>query len=223
MVSGMLALTLCVYGCGAAVETMSEEQKTEQADTQEMTEAPNYLTNEEQAIFDAAVKDTEAEDLKPTAVLATQVVAGLNYAFLCQSTDANPAWYIAVVYQNPQGTSTLSALNDLDLDALQVSDQSREGMTGAWEVCEPAAASLPQKAATAFSNAVADYEGVEFSPIALLSSQMSEGTNYRVLCMGTTIGDKPVRELYVVNIHEDPDGNAEIASAEQLALAAYVS
>ena len=53
LVSGMLALTLCVYGCGAAVETMSEEQKTEQADTQEMTEAPNYLTNEEQAIFDA--------------------------------------------------------------------------------------------------------------------------------------------------------------------------
>ena len=223
LVSGMLALTLCVYGCGAAVETMGDEQTTEQAGTREMTETPNYLTNEEQAIFDAAVKGTEAEDLKPTAVLATQVVAGRNYAFLCQSTGANPAWYIAVVYQNPQGTSTLSTLNDLDLDALQVSDQSGEGMVGAWEVCEPATASLPQEAATAFSNAAADYEGVEFSPIALLSSQMDQGTNYRMLCMGTTIADEPVRELYVVNIHEDPDGNAEIASAEQLALTAYVS
>ena len=90
-------------------------------------------------------------------------------------------------------------------------------------MCEPATANLPQETATAFSNAVADYEGVEFSPIALLSSQISQGNNYRVLCMGATIADEPVRELYVVNIHEDPNGNAEITSADQLALTAYVA
>ncbi|MBR3314025.1 MAG: hypothetical protein IKG18_07795 [Atopobiaceae bacterium] len=224
LVSGMLALTLCVYGCGAAVEaTSKQEQTTEQAGAQQTTETPNYLTDEEQAIFDAAVKGTEAENLKPTAVLATQVVAGLNYAFLCQSADTNPTWHIAVVYRDPQGTSTLSALNDIDLDALQVSDQSSEGMMGAWEVCEPAAASLPKEAATAFSNAVADYEGVELSPIALLSTQMDGGTNHRVMCVGTTIADGPVHGLYVASVHEDPDGSAEITSAEQLALTAYVA
>ncbi len=223
LVSGVLALTLCVYGCGTVVDTASEkEQATERTDVQEICEAPNYLTDEEQAIFDAAVKGTEAKNLKPTAVLATQVVAGLNYAFLCQSAGANPAWHIAVVYQDPQGASTLSTLNDVDLDALQVSDQSSERMMGAWVVCEPATASLPQEAATAFSNAVVDYEGVELSPIALLSTQTDGGTNYRVLCVGSTIADGPVRGLYVVGIHEDSDGHAEITSAEQLALTAYV-
>ena len=224
VVGGMLALTLCVYGCGAATETTSKQsQSTETTDVGGASESPNYLTDDEQAIFAAAVKGTEAEGLKPTAVLATQVVAGLNYAFLCQSTDTNPTWHIAIVYKDLNGDSSLSALNDLDLNNLQLSDESNAGMMGAWEACEPATATdLPQEAATAFSNAIADYEGIEFSPIALLSTQVNDGTNYRLLCVGTTITEGPVHGIYVLDVHEGTDGSAEITSANQLALTAYV-
>ena len=224
LVGGMLALTLCVYGCGTATETTSEQaQTTETTDAKGATESPNYLTDDEQAIFTAAVKGTEAEGLKPTAVLATQVVAGLNYAFLCQSTDTNPTWHIAVVYKDLNGDTSLSALNDLDLNNLQFSNESTEGMMGAWEACEPATATdLPQEVATAFSNAIADYEGIEFSPITLLSTQVNDGTDYRMLCVGTTITEGPVHGIYVLDIHEGPDGSAEITSANQLALSAYV-
>lgn len=235
MVSGMLALTLGIYGCGtaassvpspesASTESTSTGGATETIESSETTATPSYLTNEEHRIFDEAVTNTEAEDLKPIAVLATQVVAGANYAFLCQSEVGSPAWHIAIVYRNTEGESSLSGVTNLDLNALQTSNESGEGLVGAWEVSSPAkATALPQEAAAAFSDAIANYEGVEFSPVAMLSSQAVSGVDYRILCVGTTISSRPVHGLYVLTVHQDANGISEVTSADQLDLGAYAT
>ncbi len=57
------------------------------------------ITEEAQAAFDKAVKDSEQ---KAVALLGTQVVAGINYCFLCR-TGMTPSYQLVYIYENLQG------------------------------------------------------------------------------------------------------------------------
>lgn len=230
LVSGMLALSLGICGCASAtqVTTADDTQATEQTTGGwETAAARSYLTDEEKAIYDKAMTAAGESDLKPVAVIATQLVSGTNYAYLCQSTSPaqGSRWCVAVVYADLQGNASLSGVNELDTTDLQTSnDDGTSDMMGSWQVTMPSeGVGLPQKAATAYADAIADYEGVELAPICLLGTQVVAGTNYQYLCVGTTMADNPVRGLYVVTVYEDLDGTAEVSNVAQLDLTAYVT
>ena len=56
----------------------------------------------------------------------------------------------------------------------------------------------------------------EYTPIALLSTQVVAGTNYRILCTASN-EEKEEEETYVMlTIYEDLSGNAEVIDKEEI-------
>lgn len=59
---------------------------------------------------------------EPVAYLGSQVVAGVNHAYLCRATvvypDAQPAWKLVYVYEPLEGVAEITRIADLDLAAL---------------------------------------------------------------------------------------------------------
>ena len=58
------------------------------------------MTEEEVALFEKAFEGFVGVGYEPVAILSTQVVAGMNYCFLCRATTvtAQPVTYWAYVY-----------------------------------------------------------------------------------------------------------------------------
>ena len=61
-----------------------------------------------------------------------------------------------------------------------------------------------------------ELEGVRYTPIALLGTQVVAGTNYQVLCAAEVVVPDAETEYVVVTIYEDLEGNVEITDIEDL-------
>ncbi|MBO4835273.1 MAG: hypothetical protein J5483_04090 [Lachnospiraceae bacterium] len=191
----------------------------------------SQLTDDERAVFDQAIDGLVGAEYEPISIIATQLVAGMNYAYLCTTTpvvpDSKPHWTIAVVYKDLQGNASLSNVADLELTDVKTLEQTEDQMAvGAWEITEPSGkpVMLPsEEAQTAFDKATENYAGVGFKPIALLGTQLVAGTNYKVLCWGTLSTSDAATHLYVVDIYADLQGNAEITNVGHLDLLTYIT
>ena len=194
-------------------------------------DAASTLTDEEKETLEKALEGLVGATYEPVVVLATQLVACTNYAYLCTTTpvvpDAVPHWTVAVVYKDLQGNVSLTNVADLDLADVKIPEQTDTSeAVGAWAITEPSgkAVMLPsEEAQAAFDKATEAYVGVSFQPIALLGTQIVAGTNYKILCYGTPSTSDPFTSLYVIDVYADLQGNAEITNADQLDLLAYVT
>lgn len=241
LMTGALALSVALMGCGGT--------KTDTADTTEATdveqspeegaevldggwgvvsEASTQLSEDEQAVFDQALEGMTGVSYTPVRVLATQVVAGTNYAFLCtgETVTAEPqtGWYVVVVYQNLEGASELTSIAEIDVaDVKRASESDDADVVGGWAVAEAADVELlPAEAQTAFQIARESYVGVDLHPLATLASQVVAGTNYLILCEGEAVVPDAKPQLYVAEVYADLDGNAELTSVELFDLLAYL-
>ena len=81
------------------------------------------VTEELKAVFDQGTAALTGMTYVPVAYLGSQVVAGTNYAFLCQAISAYaeiemaPAYAIIYLYRDLQGNVTLMNIADLDIGA----------------------------------------------------------------------------------------------------------
>lgn len=174
------------------------------------------LTEEEQKVFDRVVTLT-GMDYEPAAVLATQVVAGTNYAYLCREKDGDQEWIVVTVYSALNGETQVLNAHVLALYNLLTTDKTLPaGLSGGWSLREAdSSAVLPEDAQAAFTQAVTVAEE-SLSPIALLGTQVVAGTNYKVLAQGENA-------LYIVTVYAPLTGDASITDMEMLDLLAYVS
>jgi len=234
LAGGMLAFTLTAPALVACADEVTPEDQAP-VNTSVMTggwevsTAPSIVTDEQRQIFDTVMAGYMGVTLEPVAVIATQVVAGTNYAFLTQATpispDTAPYWTVVVIYQDLAGNVSFTCMNDLDVaDIKTVETDGSQMYAGAWQAQDPEGAGmLDQKAATAFSAALEGYTGMSFDPIATLGTQLVAGTNYRILCAGTTVTAEPQTGLYVLTIYEDLSGNVELTDVSRLDINAYVT
>lgn len=189
------------------------------------------LTNEDQARFNKALEGFTGAGYEPVVVLATQLVSGKNYAYLCKATPiatkAIPHWSVVVVYENLQGEVSISSIKDIDLTNLNVLDNvDASAAVGAWEIDLPGgkAIMMPyEDAQAAFDTAAQKYVGVDLKPLSLLGTQVVAGKNYKYLCYGETVTETPVSALYIVDVYQDLEGNAEISNCSVLDLLSYIS
>lgn len=186
------------------------------------------MSTEAMEAFEAAISTLVGVDYVPATVLATQTVAGTNYAFLCTGTPVVPnapaKWYIVTVYKDLKGEASILSIEEIELDNILTKEAVDDTeLMGAWKIELPdAAAVLPDAAQNAYENASAGYTGVEFSPIALLGTQIVAGSNYRILCFGTTVTKTPVTSLYVIDIYENLQGESQITDAQLFDLTGYI-
>ena len=90
---------------------------------------------------------------------------------------------------------------------------------GGWEVNdEVVTAVMTEEAQTAFDAAMEKLVGVGYTPAALLATQVVSGTNYLILCQGTTVTATPEAGWYIVKIYQNLQGEAEVSSIEKIDL-----
>ena len=178
------------------------------------------VSEEDQQRFTNAASGLYAEIYQPVSVLATQLVAGMNYAYLCRLvpiTEYQPLWMIAVVYEDLEGNVSLTSIRDLNVNdpVLLAEKPGNDGAVGAWTAAgrtgdasseeAPQGISLPEGADEAFRQAMEDYDGASVSPVALLADDETGGTNYLVLCRENVTDPEDKGSIYVAVIHRAPE------------------
>ena len=93
---------------------------------------------------------------------------------------------------------------------------SAEPLMGGWEISAAEAGALPDDARAAFDKAMETLVGADYTPVALLGTQVVAGTNYCILCQVTPVVLNPVPAWALVYIYADLEGNAEILNVYEL-------
>lgn len=242
MLTGVLMMSP-LAGCAGQQQPTQEEEtkKSENTDTKQgpvepvvggwamNQDAASSLTDEQQETFAKASAGYEVT-LEPVAMLATQVVAGSNEAYLCKQAATDGAaeqWVVAVVYNDLEGNSSITSVKALDYDKLVTGDEQAyaEDMVGAWEIQPQEGVALPGDAQGVFDEFVKAYlGGADIKPVALLGTQVVSGTNYLVLCETADKAMIPAENntLLVVKAYQDLDGNVQLGDILTFNLLEYV-
>ena len=181
------------------------------------------VSADEKAVFDKAIEGLAGVTYEIKDVIATQMVAGTNYAFLCKAApvipDPEPYWCIVNVYADLDGNAKLNSAASIDPANVSTMENISEPMMGAWSsAAKETGAPVPEKVKEALGNNT----GVELSPIAVIGTQVVAGKNYRILAYGTLVTAEPRTDLYVVDVYEDLEGNASISSVNAFDLLSYI-
>lgn len=89
---------------------------------------------------------------------------------------------------------------------------------GGWNLDEVKGCNLPQKVQTAFLAVTGEITGIDYEPIAYLGSQVTNGTNYRLLALQKAVTPNAEKKLVKMIIHEELDGTANLESVSKAAL-----
>ena len=174
------------------------------------------ITAEAQTAFDKAMENLTGVDYEPCSVLATQVVSGTNYCFLCKATvvytDAKPTYKLVYVYADTAGNAEILNIADLPLPGY-----TDEQVTGGWEYAE--SPEITAEITEIVTAATGNMLGAEYEAAALIGTQVVSGTNYAILCRITTVVENPVTNYEMVYIYKDLDGNCEITTTEAVDIA----
>lgn len=248
IISVLVAGTVLFTACGnaqsggqtsAADATEAETEDVETTGAETIAEAPSEevitggwavnldqepnLSDEEAARFAAAAEKNPDIAFEPITVIASQLVSGINYDYLCKDT-ASASWKIVTVYENLDGEAEAIGVYDLDPDNITTTGAPYEASAGAWAATDPATQTLAltdADAQTAFEKATENVDQFDYYPIAVLSTQVVAGLNYKVLCYGVAQSEDMDIALYALTIYADLEGNANIEKAEELDIKAY--
>ncbi len=91
-----------------------------------------------------------------------------------------------------------------------------EPLAGGWQNVPCEAAELPEDAQAAFDKALEGLVGAQYTPVALLSTQVVAGMNYCILCQITPVVPDAAPTWALVYIYADLQGNAEITNVYDL-------
>ena len=81
-------------------------------------------------------------------------------------------------------------------------------LVGGWTI--PADAAVTDEAQAAFDKAMEGLVGVNYTPVALIGTQLVSGTNYCILCEATVVYPDAVPYYALVYVYADLQGGAEI-------------
>ena len=140
--------------------------------------------------------------LTPARILTGYVVAGVVLSAI--------GWYAPLAeFAGCGATVPLLGFGHLLAKGVRTALQE-EGAVGICQEAESPA--MTEEATAAFNKATEGFVGVDYVPVALLSTQTVAGTNYRILCEATTVYPGAEMHYAVVNVYESLEGNANIIS-----------
>ncbi len=109
-------LTLMLFAL-SFVPALAEEPMMKLGGWISNTENPAEIPQEVLDAFNKAIEGLESCTYEPIALLASQVVAGMNYCLLCRLTvvypDTQPTYALVYVYQNIEGACELARVEDI--------------------------------------------------------------------------------------------------------------
>lgn len=87
---------------------------------------------------------------------------------------------------------------------------------GSWVPAPFVAGKLPEKAASAYGEAVAGLAGASYIPLLYCGEQVVAGMNYMIICGQTLVTNPPEGHVVKMVIHEPLEGKATIRSIETI-------
>lgn len=212
----MLLSVIALAGCGK--QNQEEPQDNVVGGWTAATEfATPTMPDYAKEAFEKATGEIVGATYEAVAYLGSQIVAGTNYAFLCNVTTvtAEPVSALKVVkiYADLEGNVEITDVLDVEITAFtEEKELNFEQLIGGWNYAEAVGGKLAADVQTAFDKALDGMTGVSYEPLALLGSQVVAGSNYAVLCKATSVTAEPVSALAVAIIYADLNGGAEVTS-----------
>ena len=170
------------------------------------------LTPKVRNAFEKAFAGLEGVSYTPYALLATRTTAsGTQYRVLCKATgcypDAQEEYVVVTLKRGLLGRAESLNVDDALCETDLVDDKE---MTGGWQEAQSPA--MTDEAKAAFEKATDGLLCVDYVPVALLSTQVVAGTNYRILCEATEVYPGAETHYAVMTVYEGLDGSANILS-----------
>ena len=211
-------------------ETKPEEnQDTNEAQWQIYTDYTQVLDKGEDEIFYEGIKDLTGVSYEPVRVLATRLVSGMNFVYLAKGSKAGTgddvAYYVIVVYRDTDNSCEAKSVNKLEVPNIMTKKNTEENdFTAMLTIKEyDKKVTLPKGIKESFEKAAKGLTGVSYEPLQVLAARVGDGTDYMALCLGKTVSDKPKSDIYLMNWHEDSQGNCTINALDPVDLNYYTA
>lgn len=120
---------LALFGCASASAATESENTGAQATLEPSNQISGgwgassdpAVTDELRKVFDQALDGLSGVSYEPIVYRGSQMVAGTNHCFLCQSAvvypDAEPHYVLMYIYEDLSGGAQIMNIADLDIGA----------------------------------------------------------------------------------------------------------
>ena len=211
----ILTLIFTFAACGGnAANEASEQEGSEMTGGWTKADSP-VITEELAEIFNKAAGDLLGAEHVPVAFLAHQLVSGTNYMFLSRSkmVTEDPAEYytIITIYEDLDGNAEILDITETGVET------NINGMMGGWQQAD--SPEVTDEILEAFNAASEKLLGVDYEPVAVLSSQVVSGTNYCILCESKVVAPDTEKGYSIAYLYVDLNGNAEITDVVDIGTA----
>jgi hypothetical protein len=173
------------------------------------------VTGEIRALLDQALDGMVGVEYTPVAYLSNQVVAGMNHAVLCKAApvtpDAKETYAIVYLYEKLDGSAEITDIRDTGVET-----NTSETLSGGWT--DAGSPVITEELAALLDQALEKLVGVNYEPLALLSTQVVAGTNYRILCEATVTAPGAETTYVMITLYEALDGHAEMTDTQDFTL-----
>ena len=218
----LLCIALVVSGAVIFASCSKQEQNNEPSTNTEQpkgdivggwtrADSPE-ITDDITKLLDKATQTLTGATYTPVAYVASQVVAGTNHCILCKVApvvpDAAAKYALVYIYEDLEGNAEITKVLDTDVSADYPEND------GGWAAALSPV--MPEDATKALTKATETLTGAEYTPVALLATQVVGGMNYRIFCEAKA--SVPNGEVYyvIVTVYADLDGNAEITETAEI-------
>ena len=215
ILSLILAALLLIAPAAAA-------QSSEVIDTNEAVILPGgwtvpdsaEITDELRSLVERAAEGRIGVRILPVAFLGTQLVAGRNYAVLCRVSPVvpNAVETFAIVYicEDLNGGVRVTEIESFEAET-RICENA---MMGGWKQADSAA--LTDETRAIFAAATQALLGVRYTPVALVSTQVVNGTNRCFLSSACAAAPNAEPSLALVYVHTAPDGSVSVTEIVDL-------
>lgn len=172
------------------------------------------ISDELRAVFDKGLENLVGVDYLPVAYLGSQVVAGINHAFLCQaqtvSPDAEPYYAVVFLYADLSGAVSVLDLVPIsvDSDGVRASEGAAEPVPGGWIATHEF--DLLNDQLEDLGRALDGLTGVSYEPVAFLAAQVVSGVNSAYLCRAQVVSPDAQPYYAIVSVYSALDGSCEL-------------
>ena len=194
--------------------------------TSEVNAEKSFLPDYVQRAFDEAMEGYNGLPLTPIAYYGTQVVAGYNYALICQErlNNGNISLKEVTIYDPLSGNGEEKAkiyVSDFNLKDYETSYSyplPQQPPCGSMEIADDmSGAGLPENVKKVYDKFFNMHDGWGCRTLAFLGEKHNnEGTDYAILGETYAIVPDADRFIDVVVLHEDNDGHVYVKSTHSL-------
>lgn len=127
-----------------------------------------FMPQSAREAFDAA-NEKHGGVFIPCAFLASQVVAGLNFAYLCGAKNDGERLYTVKIYRNLRGDARITSVSPVAFSEKAVISEKKDGrlLCGGWNVNTEQNVSLSSEDRSVFDGAI-EKNGVGFNPLSVI-------------------------------------------------------